>query len=112
MQISPTPIIIVTGHPATGKTTLANILAQELVLPLIWKDSFKETLAEALGWSTDEWSRKLSVASWALLYQQVEILAKAGVPFIAEGNFEPTYATKRWQQLMASYPLRLHPNPL
>ncbi len=107
MRISPTPVIIVTGYPATGKTTLTHILARELALPLIWKDGIKESLAESLGWSTDEWSRQLGIASWALLYQQVETLASAGVSFIVEGNFDPAYATMRWQSLMVRYPLRI-----
>lgn len=107
MHTSPTPIIIVTGYPATGKTTLAQRLASELSLPLLWKDGFKETLAESLGWSTDEWSRKLGIASWALLYQQVETLAAAGVAFVVEGNFDPIYATMRWQQVCARYSLRI-----
>ncbi len=60
-----------------------------------------------MGWSTDEWSRKLGIASWALLYQQVEALLAANVPLIVEGNFDPTYATMRWQQFMQRYPLRV-----
>jgi len=67
----PTTVILITGHPATGKTTLAHYLAQELGLPLLYRDGLKETLADHLGWSTDEWSLKLGAATWELLYHLV-----------------------------------------
>ena len=93
-----TPIVIlITGHPATGKTTLAHYLAKELYLPLIWKDQIKEALLETLGLSSIEWSRKLSVTAWTLLYQQVENLLQAGVSHVVESNFDPIYANDCWQ---------------
>ncbi len=103
----PTTVILITGYPATGKTTLAHYLAQELSLPLLWRDGIKEKLADTLGWSTEEWSLKLGAATWELLYHLVESLLRANVTHIVESNFTPTYATPRWQQLMAHYPLRI-----
>ncbi|MBN2501538.1 MAG: ATP-binding protein [Anaerolineales bacterium] len=100
-------VVIVTGHPATGKTTLADQLAGELGLPLLAKDHIKETLLNTLGWSTDEWSRKLGVATWALLYRQVETLLQTGVAHIVEANFDPAYADTRWQELADRYPLQV-----
>jgi tRNA uridine 5-carbamoylmethylation protein Kti12 len=37
-------IVLVTGHPCTGKNTLAETLAQELKLPLTCRDQLKETV--------------------------------------------------------------------
>ena len=103
----PTTVILITGHPATGKTTLAHYLAQELTLPLLWRDGLKEKLADTLGWSDDEWSLKLGAATWELLYHLVEALLRANVSHIVESNFTAQYATARWQALMAQYPLRM-----
>lgn len=103
----PTTVILITGHPATGKTTLAHYLAQELKLPLLWRDGLKEKLADTLGWSTEEWSLKLRVASWELLYHLVETLLRAQVSHIVESNFTPTYATPRWQSLCKRYSLQI-----
>lgn len=98
--MKPTDVVLITGHPATGKTTLAEYLAQELYLPLIAKDHIKETLFNTLGWSTAEWSRQISVATWNLLYQQVETLLAARVGHIVEANFDPSFANDRWQGLI------------
>lgn len=104
---TPTTVILITGHPATGKTTLAHYLAQALGLPLLYRDGLKEKLADTLGWSDDEWSLKLGAATWELLYHLVETLLRAQVSHIVESNFTATYATPRWQALIDQYPLRI-----
>ncbi|MEO7074366.1 MAG: AAA family ATPase [Ktedonobacterales bacterium] len=42
-------VVIVSGPPASGKTTLARTVAQEVRLPFFYKDGLKETLFDALG---------------------------------------------------------------
>ncbi len=52
-------------------------------------------------------ANKLSVASWTLLYQQIERLLAANVDQIVESNFEPRYANSQWQRLRQQYSFRL-----
>ena len=61
-------LIIVTGPSATGKTSLAERLSEDLSIPLIAKDTIKEQLFNSLGWSDRAWSRKLGGASYDLIW--------------------------------------------
>ena len=80
-------LILVSGPPAAGKTTLARRLAADFVLPLVNKDGIKELLFDTVGMQGYEWSQNLGRASIALLYDFTERLLKAGVSLIAESNF-------------------------
>lgn len=86
---------------------MAHYLAEELSLPLVWKDEIKETLFETLGVSTIEWSRRLGVAAWELLYQQVGNLLQVGISHVVESNFDPVYADEHWQRIEQAYDFRL-----
>jgi predicted kinase len=91
------PLVIVSGAPAAGKTTLARRLAAELRQPLIAKDSVKELLGDALGAPDREASKRLGAATYSLLYAIAGWLLDAGVGMVLESNFwrgasEPQFA--------------------
>src|SRR5438046_2407448 len=93
-------LIIVTGLPATGKTTLARRLAADLALPLVTKDDIKERLFDRLGWRDRAWSRLLGQATYDLLYYFSELLLAGGRSFVVESNFHPDEATPRFRALL------------
>ncbi|MDQ2807958.1 MAG: ATP-binding protein [Chloroflexota bacterium] len=99
-------LIIVSGPPASGKTTLATRLAADLRLPLLTKDRLKEILFDTLGWSDRAWSRRLGAATMELLYASVEAQLTAGCPCIVESNFRVAWAGPRFQALQARYGFR------
>jgi predicted kinase len=80
-------LIVVTGPPASGKTTLASALAEELRLPLLAKDEIKETLFDVLGTGERRWGRRLGHATFAVLFAVAAQLLRAGRPLVFEGNF-------------------------
>lgn len=80
-------LLIVTGLPATGKSTLAQQLAARYRLPLLAKDVIKEALFDAAGSADPRRSRKLSDASFNMMFAELRQLAAADVDVILEGNF-------------------------
>lgn len=80
-------LVVVSGPPGAGKTTLAARLGAEVGLPVFDRDDLKDAMFEVLGWSDREWSMKVGRASYVLLYSIIELLAQAGVSLIAETNF-------------------------
>ncbi len=86
-------LIIVTGLPATGKTTFAREIASRFALPLVTKDGIKESLFDALGCTNLDESKRLGGASYRLLFYFCETLLAAGRSLVIEANFFPAHQT-------------------
>ena len=80
-------LVVVTGAPATGKTTVARALAQRLGYALICKDDVKESLADALGAGDRDRSRELGAASYAVMERLASRMLDEDVSVILEANF-------------------------
>lgn len=76
-------IVVVSGVPGSGKTTLARSLAPLLNLPLLSKDAIKEALFDALGTGDLEWSENLGRASHRIMYS----LARDARSAVLESHF-------------------------
>jgi len=86
-------VLIVTGAPASGKTTLGRQLAAALGLPYFSKDLFRESLFDSLGWHDRAWSQRLGGASTRLLFRSAEALLAAGQSVLLECNFYAQWDT-------------------
>ena len=79
-------LVLLSGAPASGKTTIARRLAAELGFVLLAKDRIKETLHDSLGEETNlAWSQRLGAASMDLLW----MLAADAPAVLLEANFWP-----------------------
>ena len=95
-------IIILTGMPASGKSTIAARLSKEFQLPILEKDYFKESLFDTLGFENYAQKRKLDHAANGVLLCAVESLMKQKVPMIIDNNFD-TASGEKLNQLVNDY---------
>jgi predicted kinase len=100
-------VIFVTGLPATGKSSIATQIATQLQLPLFTKDQFKELLFDTMGIGDRAWSKRLGVASVAMLMRVIEGIVAAGQSCIAESNFHPELDLPRLLAIQAHSPFRV-----
>ncbi|HEX9635343.1 MAG TPA: AAA family ATPase [Candidatus Limnocylindria bacterium] len=102
MQSSAPTLVIVSGAPGSGKTTLARRLAFDLRLPLLSKDQLKEALADAMGAPPDvPASMRLGAGAYATLYLVAQQLLEARTGLILESNFRRGTSETDLQPLLA-----------
>jgi predicted kinase len=87
-------LVVVSGAPGSGKTSLALPLAAELGFSLLSKDRIKEALHDGLGAPEPvdlAWSRRLGAAAMELLWT----LAADAPAVVIEANFRPRHEYQR-----------------
>jgi predicted kinase len=77
-------VVVVTGIPASGKTTLATALSTRLGWPLISKDLVKEALFDSLGTGDLVWSQRLGRAGHVVMYSLAATIPRV----ILEAHFQ------------------------
>jgi predicted kinase len=100
-------VVLVSGAPGSGKTTLAAPLAAELGFALLGKDRIKETLHDAFGAPVSDlaWSNRLGAAAMELLWA----LAADAPAVVLEANFRPRHAYVRSRILaLSAHPVEVN----
>jgi len=103
MSIAQTTILIFTGLPGTGKTTLSRQVADALHTPLVAKDDIKEIMYDRIGWSDKTFSAKLAQATFGIMEYVTEQHLKHGQSIVLESNYSPKLASKQFQQWQKEY---------
>src|SRR5688500_17946853 len=83
----PPVLVIVSGAPASGKTTLAKRLASELRLVRLCKDELRETIGDVFPPTTHAESKPLGAAAYALCYRLATETLGVGVGVVLEAAF-------------------------
>lgn len=102
-----TNLIIITGPPCTGKTTLGRWLANELGFPLFYKDQFKEILFDHLESPNLETKRAFGRASFVCLQEIISVLLSSGIHHIIEANYTGPNACVYFTDLETSSNVKL-----
>jgi predicted kinase len=75
------PLIVVSGAPGTGKSTIAAALGAALRFPVLSLDPIKEALADVLGLGGEDWSNQVGDAAAEVVFR----LTAAFPDAVAEG---------------------------
>ena len=87
-------LVVVSGPPGSGKTTLARLPAQTIPCPLICRDEIKEGMAHAQGAEfRGGHGDPLTQRTFPLFFDVVTKLVTAGVTLVAEAAFQDA----RWR---------------
>lgn len=102
MQKSRPTIVVISGLPGAGKTTLGHNLAEFLRLPFLAKDEIREVLLNHFG--NDRKNLPLiRDATYEILYSTIKKIVSVGKSLIIESNFEEKFATPQLQSLKKEF---------
>jgi predicted kinase len=103
-------LILVSGMPASGKSTLAEQLAAELRVPFFTKDGIKELLFDAEGVSSaemdEETSERLGAQAMTVLYDVAQRILNAGGSVLLEANFRARLARTQIEPFLSQATVR------
>jgi predicted kinase len=101
-------LVIVSGAPAAGKTTVAARLARDLGVPLLARDELKEAIGDAVGAPPDvAASQRLGRAAYAALFATARRILESGTGLVLESNFRRGASETDLAPLVAAADARL-----
>ena len=94
-------LIVVTGRPGSGKTTLAARLSDEWCLPLVSRDRIKEGLVHTEGQSHEALPEGANLRATQAFFGTLDYLLAQGISVLAEAAFQHPLWEKGLQPLRA-----------
>ncbi len=81
-------LIVVTGRPGSGKTTLAHALAKEVHCPAFCRDEFKEGFVNTVNGSHDALGSDVNRQIYETFFQAVEWMISKEISLVVEAAFQ------------------------
>lgn len=81
-------LIIMTGAPASGKSSIAEAVGTKLGIDVISKDGFKIELFEKYGFTNHAEKRKLSIEGEKIMHDTIKKYVNQNVDLIVDNNFK------------------------
>ncbi|ANH79576.1 hypothetical protein A8C56_00050 [Niabella ginsenosidivorans] len=85
-------LIVITGRPASGKSTLANLLSRKIKCPLLSRDALKEGYVNTIGLQHTELSDAAAAHIYTTFFDAIDLLISNNISLIVEAAFQQ----KRW----------------
>lgn len=81
-------LIVVTGPPGSGKTTIAHKIAAEVGCPAICRDEIKQGMARTADGFSARPGDELTIRTLPVFFGTLDLLIRAGVTTVAEAAFQ------------------------
>jgi predicted kinase len=91
-------LIVVTGAPASGKTTLARMIAGKINCPLLSRDELKEGLINTLQLTHSQLNRSVDLHVYETFFETIELLIAKKISIVIEAAFQD----KLWRPKLLS----------
>ncbi|HVL38563.1 MAG TPA: AAA family ATPase [Fimbriimonadaceae bacterium] len=98
-------LVVVTGRPGAGKSTLALALSEVLRLPLVSRDVFKENLVRSQSEEIPQ--RDLNLAATDAFFEAIERPLVRGTSLVAEAAFQHSVWCSRLQPFLPTADVRI-----
>ncbi|MDD3138826.1 MAG: AAA family ATPase [Lachnospiraceae bacterium] len=81
-------LIILTGAPASGKSSIAEAVGAKLGIDVISKDGFKIELLERYGFTNHAEKKKLSIEGEKIMHDTIKDYVNKNIDLIVDNNFK------------------------
>jgi predicted kinase len=81
-------VIVVTGQPGSGKTTLAHTLAKRISCPALCRDEFKEGYVHTMGGSHASLGHDINQRLYTIFFETVDFVISKGISVVIEAAFQ------------------------
>jgi dephospho-CoA kinase len=92
-------LLVITGRPASGKTTLAHILSKEIKCPLISRDELKEGYVNTLNAGHNQSHDLINRYIYEIFFETIDLLISKGASIIIEAAFQH----RLWQPKLSDF---------